>query len=63
MAKAIHEDEDENMEEGANLVAHILGEEKAHLYSSILQLVMADGTFSEGSAAAVSQSLKDAVSG
>lgn len=46
--QAIHEDEDENIEEGYKLVKHILGEEKAHLYPSILQLVMADGAFMEG---------------
>jgi hypothetical protein len=46
--QAIHEDEDENMEEGAHLVLNILGEEKSHLYPSILQLVMADGSFTEG---------------
>lgn len=46
--QAIHEDEDENMEQGVELVTSILGEEKSHLYPSILQLVMADGVFAEG---------------
>ena len=46
--QAIHEDEDENMEQGVELVSSILGEEKSHLYPSILQLVMADGVFAEG---------------
>ena len=36
------------MEQGVNLVSSILGEEKSHLYPSILQLVMADGVFAEG---------------
>ena len=36
------------MEQGVNLVSSILGEEKSHLYPSILQLVMADGVFTEG---------------
>ena len=46
--QAIHEDEDENMEEGAALVSDILGQEKQYLYPNILQLVMADGVFTEG---------------
>lgn len=46
--KAIHEDEDENMEEGSRLVSQILGDTKFHLYDTILQLVMADGVFTEG---------------
>ena len=46
--QAIHEDEDEGMEEGMQLVSQILGDEKQHLYPSILQLVMADGAFLEG---------------
>ena len=47
--QAIHEDEDDNMEEGIQLISTILGHEKIHLYPSILQLVMADGVFTEGS--------------
>ena len=46
--QAIHEDEDENMEEGLKLVTSILGDAKSHLYPSILQLVMADGVWTEG---------------
>jgi len=46
--QAIHEDEDENIEEGVRLVSQILGKDKEHLYPSILQLVMADGVFTEG---------------
>ena len=46
--QAIHEDEDDNMEEGVQLVCTILGNEKEHLYPNILQLVMADGAFTEG---------------
>ena len=48
--QATHEDEDEEIEEGAKLVTQILGEGKAHLYPAILQLVMADGVWTEGSA-------------
>jgi hypothetical protein len=46
--QAIHEDEDDNMEDGIQLVCTILGHDKMHLYPSILQLVMADGVFTEG---------------
>ena len=46
--QAIHEDEDENIEEGVHLISQILGKDKEHLYPSILQLVMADGVFTEG---------------
>ncbi|KAI0242394.1 hypothetical protein LSAT2_013666 [Lamellibrachia satsuma] len=45
--QAIHEDEDENIEEGVHLISQILGKDKEHLYPSILQLVMADGVFTE----------------
>ena len=38
------------MEQGVELVSSILGQEKSHLYPSILQLVMADGVFTEGTA-------------
>ena len=46
--QAIHEDEDESMEEGTKRVNQILGEGKAQLYTKILQLVMADGAYTEG---------------
>ncbi|KAM9763183.1 serine/threonine-protein kinase Nek1 isoform 2-T2 [Menidia menidia] len=45
--KAIHEDEDENIELGSNLVLNILGTEHQHLYPDILHLVMADGAYQE----------------
>lgn len=41
-------DEDESMDEGTKLVCTILGQEKEHLYTKILQLVMADGAYTEG---------------
>ena len=46
--QAIHEDEDENIDEGTKIIENILGEEKEHLYTKILQLVMADGAYTEG---------------
>ncbi|XP_028259981.1 serine/threonine-protein kinase Nek1 isoform X2 [Parambassis ranga] len=45
--KAIHEDEDENIDLGSNLVLSILGTEHQHLYPNILHLVMADGAYQE----------------
>ncbi|XP_072040813.1 serine/threonine-protein kinase Nek1-like isoform X1 [Amphiura filiformis] len=45
--QAIHEDEDENIDEGTKIVGNILGEQKQHLYTKILQLVMADGAYTE----------------
>ncbi|XP_073712082.1 serine/threonine-protein kinase Nek1 isoform X2 [Misgurnus anguillicaudatus] len=45
--KAIHEDEDENIEMGSSMVQSILGTQHQHLYSKILQLVMADGAYQE----------------
>ncbi|XP_056132296.1 serine/threonine-protein kinase Nek1 [Lampris incognitus] len=45
--KAIHEDEDENIELGSSLVLSILGTENQHLYPNILHLVMADGVYQE----------------
>ncbi|KAJ8028171.1 Serine/threonine-protein kinase Nek1 [Holothuria leucospilota] len=45
--QAIHEDEDENIEEGTRIVSDILGKSKQHLYTKILQLVMADGAYTE----------------
>lgn len=46
--KAIHEDEDENIDLGSSLVLSILGTEHQHLYPNILHLVMADGAYQEG---------------
>ncbi|KAJ3599819.1 hypothetical protein NHX12_033773 [Muraenolepis orangiensis] len=46
--KAIHEDEDESIELGSNLVLSILGTQHQHLYPDILHLVMADGAYEEG---------------
>uniref|UniRef100_A0A672I4B7 non-specific serine/threonine protein kinase n=1 Tax=Salarias fasciatus TaxID=181472 RepID=A0A672I4B7_SALFA len=46
--KAIHEDEDENIDLGSSLVSSILGTEHQHLYPNILHLVMADGAYQEG---------------
>ncbi|XP_040897088.1 serine/threonine-protein kinase Nek1 isoform X2 [Toxotes jaculatrix] len=45
--KAIHEDEDENIDLGSSLVFGILGTEHQHLYPNILHLVMADGAYQE----------------
>ncbi|ELV14104.1 Serine/threonine-protein kinase Nek1, partial [Tupaia chinensis] len=46
--KAIHEDEDENIEICSTIVQSILGNEHQHLYAKILHLVMADGAYQEG---------------
>lgn len=46
--KAIHEDEDENIDLASSLVLSILGTEHQHLYPNILHLVMADGAYQEG---------------
>uniref|UniRef100_A0A8C8FAM4 non-specific serine/threonine protein kinase n=1 Tax=Oncorhynchus tshawytscha TaxID=74940 RepID=A0A8C8FAM4_ONCTS len=46
--KAIHEDEDENIDMGPDMVLNILGTEHQHLYPNILHLVMADGAYQEG---------------
>ncbi|KPP62356.1 serine/threonine-protein kinase Nek1-like, partial [Scleropages formosus] len=46
--KAIHEDEDENIELGSSLLQSVLGREHQHLYPKILHLVMADGAYQEG---------------
>lgn len=48
MFQAIHEDEDENIDQGSSLVLSILGTEHQHLYPNILHLVMADGVYQEG---------------
>ncbi|XP_062905570.1 serine/threonine-protein kinase Nek1 isoform X1 [Mobula hypostoma] len=45
--KAIHEDEDENIDLGTPIVQVILGPQFEHLYSKILHLVMADGAYQE----------------
>nr|XP_054755048.1 serine/threonine-protein kinase Nek1-like isoform X3 [Lytechinus pictus] len=45
--QAMHEDEDENIEEGTKRVNTILGEGKGQVYTKILQLVMADGAYTE----------------
>ncbi|NWW52432.1 NEK1 kinase, partial [Pedionomus torquatus] len=46
--KAIHEDEDENIDACSTIVQAILGNEHKHLYAKILHLVMADGAYQEG---------------
>ncbi|XP_060267041.1 serine/threonine-protein kinase Nek1 isoform X11 [Ovis aries] len=46
--KAVHEDEDENIEICSTIVQNILGNEHQHLYAKILHLVMADGAYQEG---------------
>ncbi|KAM8889651.1 serine/threonine-protein kinase Nek1 isoform 2-T2 [Synchiropus picturatus] len=46
--KAIHEDEDETIDQASSLVLNILGTEHQHLYPNILHLVMADGAYEEG---------------
>ncbi|XP_074807234.1 serine/threonine-protein kinase Nek1 isoform X6 [Natator depressus] len=45
--KAIHEDEDENIDVCSTIVQNILGNEYKHLYAKILHLVMADGAYQE----------------
>lgn len=45
--KAIHEDEDENIETCSTIAQNILGSEHQHLYAKILHLVMADGAYQE----------------
>jgi len=42
------DNEDENMEEGVKLITNILGPDNIQLYPNILQLVMADGAYTEG---------------
>uniref|UniRef100_A0A8C9UAD2 non-specific serine/threonine protein kinase n=1 Tax=Scleropages formosus TaxID=113540 RepID=A0A8C9UAD2_SCLFO len=51
--KAIHEDEDENIELGSSLLQSVLGREHQHLYPKILHLVMADGAYQEGESASL----------
>ncbi|XP_057577140.1 serine/threonine-protein kinase Nek1 isoform X3 [Hippopotamus amphibius kiboko] len=45
--KAVHEDEDENIEICSTIVQNVLGKEHQHLYAKILHLVMADGAYQE----------------
>ncbi|XP_016055785.1 PREDICTED: serine/threonine-protein kinase Nek1 isoform X1 [Miniopterus natalensis] len=45
--KAVHEDEDENIEICSTIAQNILGNEHQHLYAKILHLVMADGAYQE----------------
>ncbi|XP_065592371.1 serine/threonine-protein kinase Nek1 isoform X8 [Cyrtonyx montezumae] len=45
--KAIHEDEDENIDICSSIVQTILGNEHKHLYAKVLYLVMADGAYQE----------------
>ncbi|XP_072808891.1 serine/threonine-protein kinase Nek1 isoform X5 [Vicugna pacos] len=45
--KAVHEDEDENIEICSTVVQNLLGHEHEHLYAKILHLVMADGAYQE----------------
>lgn len=45
--RAVHEDEDENIEICSTIVQNILGNEHQHLYAKILHLVMADGAYQE----------------
>ncbi|XP_064004887.1 serine/threonine-protein kinase Nek1 isoform X4 [Pogoniulus pusillus] len=45
--KAIHEDEDENIDICSSIVQTVLGNEHKHLYAKILHLVMADGAYQE----------------
>ncbi|KAA0708684.1 Serine/threonine-protein kinase [Triplophysa tibetana] len=51
--KAIHEDEDENIEMVSSMVQSILGTQHQHLYPKILHLVMADGAYQEVNASDV----------
>ncbi|XP_066243968.1 serine/threonine-protein kinase Nek1 isoform X2 [Saccopteryx leptura] len=45
--KAVHEDEDENIEICSTIAQNLLGNEHQHLYAKILHLVMADGAYQE----------------
>lgn len=45
--RAVHEDEDENIETCSTIAQNILGNEHQHLYAKILHLVMADGVYQE----------------
>ncbi|XP_048068152.2 serine/threonine-protein kinase Nek1 isoform X6 [Ursus arctos] len=56
--KAIHEDEDENIEICSTIVQDILGNEHEHLYAKILHLVMADGAYQEEKEVREAQSMR-----
>ncbi|XP_073500192.1 serine/threonine-protein kinase Nek1 isoform X2 [Phyllobates terribilis] len=45
--KAIHEDEDENIDTCSTVMQNILGRDHLYLYPRILRLVMADGAYQE----------------
>ncbi|KAF6021790.1 NEK1 [Bugula neritina] len=45
LMQALHEDEEESIEEGSKLVTKVLGEQKSHLYDKILHLVVADSAY------------------
>ncbi|KAM4053948.1 serine/threonine-protein kinase Nek1 isoform 2-T2 [Anomaloglossus baeobatrachus] len=45
--KAIHEDEDENIDTCSTVMQNILGSDHLYLYPRILRLVMADGAYQE----------------
>jgi len=51
--QSLQDDEDDRMEDGVRLVTSILGPDKVSLYPHILQLVMADGAYTEGQLAIV----------
>ncbi|KAJ6668661.1 hypothetical protein lerEdw1_012144 [Lerista edwardsae] len=55
--KAIHEDEDENIDICSTIVQNILGNEHKHLYAKILHLVMADGAYQEDNDACLGEIL------
>ena len=46
--QSLQDDEDDNMEDGIKRITEILGPDNVHLYPNILQLVMADGAYTEG---------------
>jgi len=48
VVQSLQDDEDDNMEDGIKRITSILGPDNVHLYPSILQLVMADGAYTEG---------------
>lgn len=43
--QAIHEDEDESIEQGSKLVTKVIGNENSHLYDKILHLVVSDSAY------------------
>ena len=46
--QSLQDDDDDNMEDGIKLITSILGPDNIHLYPNVLQLVMADGAYTEG---------------